>query len=228
MRLRLIQMMSPVQSVLVILLYPSWIVEEGSSRPPRAPDSNAYRQQHNLVVWDSQNPHTRDANETVPPPMERFEDFRGISQATLNSFYRQGFKAPTPIQVKAQFEYTSKFLHVIRSLPPLIFSSVIFSECRLASPSVPCCDSLLSRICFALFSRGHATLHIAVSVGRSHLWIPSGFCITAPAQPSATGLPCIRPCCPNWVSQLLLFLPSIVFLRLSPGQSQWVIAIWYR
>ena len=32
-------------------------------------------------------------------------------------------------------------------------------------------------------------------VGTSHFWIPSGFRITAPAQPSATGLPCIRPCC---------------------------------
>ena len=32
------------------------------------------------------------------------------------------------------------------------------------------------------------------SVGPSHFWILSGFCITAPAQPSATGLPCIRPC----------------------------------
>ena len=28
----------------------------------------------------------------------------------------------------------------------------------------------------------------------SHFWIPSGFCITAPAQPSVTGLPCIWPC----------------------------------
>ena len=49
-----------------------------------------------------------------------------------------------------------------------------------------------------LFSRGHATLHLAVSVSRSvhrsHFWIPSSFCITTPAQPSATGLPCIRPC----------------------------------
>ena len=46
-----------------------------------------------------------------------------------------------------------------------------------------------------LFSRGHATLHLAVSVRPSViLWITSGFCITAPAQPSMTGLPCIRPC----------------------------------
>ena len=53
-----------------------------------------------------------------------------------------------------------------------------------------------------LFSRGHATLHLAVSVGRSvdrevgpsHFLIPGGFRITAPSQPSATVLPCIRPC----------------------------------
>ena len=51
---------------------------------------------------------------------------------------------------------------------------------------------------FLIFSRGHATLHLGLSVGRSvgpsHFWIPSDFRITAPAQPSATGLPCIRPC----------------------------------
>ena len=32
------------------------------------------------------------------------------------------------------------------------------------------------------------------SVGPSHFWIASGFGITAPAQSSATVLPCIRPC----------------------------------
>ena len=55
---------------------------------------------------------------------------------------------------------------------------------------------------FFFFSRGHSSVHLAVSVGRSvrpsvrpsHFWIPSGFRITAPAQLSATGLPCIRPC----------------------------------
>ena len=36
--------------------------------------------------------------------------------------------------------------------------------------------------------------YVRTSVRRSHFWIPSGFCITAPAQPSATGLPCIRHC----------------------------------
>ena len=53
-----------------------------------------------------------------------------------------------------------------------------------------------------ILSRGHETLHLAVSVGPSvrlsvrwsHFWIVSGFRITAPAQSSATGLPCIRPC----------------------------------
>ena len=58
------------------------------------------------------------------------------------------------------------------------------------------------KTCGYIFSRGPATLHLAVSVGpsvrrsvrRSHFWIASGFRITAPTQPSATGLPCIRPC----------------------------------
>ena len=49
-----------------------------------------------------------------------------------------------------------------------------------------------------LFSRGHATLELAVSVGRSvgrsDFKFSIGFRIAAPAQPSATGLPCIRPC----------------------------------
>ena len=35
---------------------------------------------------------------------------------------------------------------------------------------------------------------VGPSVRRSHFWIPSGFRIIAPAQLSATGLPCIRPC----------------------------------
>ena len=47
------------------------------------------------------------------------------------------------------------------------------------------------------FIRGHVTLHLDESVGMSvgpsihpsHFWIASGFCITAPAQPSTTVLP---------------------------------------
>ena len=51
-----------------------------------------------------------------------------------------------------------------------------------------------------LFSRGHATLHLAVSASPSvrpskiFLKLRAVFRIIAPAQPSATGLPCIRPC----------------------------------
>ena len=49
---------------------------------------------------------------------------------------------------------------------------------------------------YAIFSRGHATTPCRVGrpVGQSHCWIAIGLCITAPAQLSATGLPCIRPC----------------------------------
>ena len=55
---------------------------------------------------------------------------------------------------------------------------------------------------FLYLYRGHAILHLAVSVSmsvcryirQSHFWISSCFRITAPAQPSTTGLPCIRPC----------------------------------
>ena len=42
---------------------------------------------------------------------------------------------------------------------------------------------------------------VGTSVRWSHFLIASGFHITAPAQPSATGLPCIRPC-----SELILNL----------------------
>ena len=47
-----------------------------------------------------------------------------------------------------------------------------------------------------LISRGHATLHLAVSVGRYEIFLKlqTASRITAPAQLSATGLPCIRPC----------------------------------
>ena len=42
------------------------------------------------------------------------------------------------------------------------------------------------------------SLHLAVSVRPSvrpkYFWIAIGLRITAPARPSATGLPCIRPC----------------------------------
>ena len=58
---------------------------------------------------------------------------------------------------------------------------------------------------FLYLYRGHAILHLAVSVSmsvcryirQSHFWISSCFRITAPAQPSTTGLTCIQPC---WIS----------------------------
>ena len=57
------------------------------------------------------------------------------------------------------------------------------------------------------FSRGHATLHLAMSVGMSvcpsHFLIRSGVRITAPVQLSATGLPC---------TALLHFQPPFVDL----------------
>jgi hypothetical protein len=35
----------------------------------------------------------------IPDPVERFEDFPGVSEGLLHSFRQQGFAAPTPIQV---------------------------------------------------------------------------------------------------------------------------------
>ena len=101
---------------------------------------------------------------------------------------------------------TQMHSHRFISLSVCLFLSVFLSLslclCLSLCLSISCSLSL----CLPLFSRGHTTLHLAVSVGRSvgrsvlpsvrpsHFWIPGGFCITVPAQPSATVLPCIRPC----------------------------------
>jgi hypothetical protein len=37
----------------------------------------------------------------IPDPVERFEDFPGVSEGLLRSFRQQGFTAPTPIQVSS-------------------------------------------------------------------------------------------------------------------------------
>ena len=55
------------------------------------------------------------------------------------------------------------------------------------APQTETYDTVLSHF----FSRGHATLNLAVSVGpsvRNIFKIASGFRITAPARPSVTGL----------------------------------------
>ena len=95
------------------------------------------------------------------------------------------------------------------SVGPLLYFWAFLSFLRLLLlPRCPCnllqqCSCLptcdwSSRVSGLVFSRGHATLHLAVSVGPSvgpsHFQIASGFRTTAPAQPSATGLPCIQPC----------------------------------
>ena len=61
---------------------------------PSRPDTNPYRQQHGLMVWDASEPDA-----PVPDPYQQFEDFRGISNQLLNRFRSEGFSAPTPIQV---------------------------------------------------------------------------------------------------------------------------------
>ena len=66
----------------------------GVTCPSRA-DSNPYRKQHGLVVWDASDPDAQ-----VLDPYERFEDFRGISHQMLQSFRNSGFQAPTPIQAQ--------------------------------------------------------------------------------------------------------------------------------
>ena len=59
---------------------------------------------------------------------------------------------------------------------------------------------------FSVFRRGHASIHLAVSVCPyvCHIfefWVV--FCITAPAQPSTTVFPCIQPCRPFFFLHLI-------------------------
>ena len=63
--------------------------------PPAPDDNNQYRKENNLTVFDSETP---DSIRNVPNPYEKFEDFPGLSQQQLRSFYDAGFSAPTPIQ----------------------------------------------------------------------------------------------------------------------------------
>ena len=84
-------------------------------------------------------------------------------------------------------------------------------NCPRPAPYCPCppASNYLLPVFTALFSRAHATLHFAVLVAMSisrfiTFFIQSSFGITAPAQPSATGLPCIWPCYfRNWLSMII-------------------------
>ena len=82
-----------------------------------------------------------------------------------------------------------------------------------------------------ILNRGHATLHLAVSVGPSVIFsIACRVCITTPAQPSMTVLPCIRPCryvnvtrpsrpirCDVWIVERMRYQPTN---RPTDGHSQ--------
>jgi len=72
--------------------------QASQSLPPPPDDNNQYRKENNLTVYDSGNP---DSVRSVPNPYERFEDFPGLSQQQLRSFYDAGFSAPTPIQAQS-------------------------------------------------------------------------------------------------------------------------------
>ena len=93
----------------------------------------------------------------------------------------------------------------------LQFRLLFHESCCNQKPNNPSSKCYL----FSIFSCEHGTLHLAVLVGwsvswllsRSHFWILRGILITAPAQPSATGFPCIRPCF-LW-RHFILFVPSI-------------------
>ena len=80
-------------------------------------------------------------------------------------------------------------LSVCLSVSLFVHLSLNISHVSTAKVHI-CKDTVRTHRCpVGLFSRGHATLHLAVSVRRSvrwsvrptHFWIPSGFRITAPA-----------------------------------------------
>jgi len=69
--------------------------ESRASDLPIVEDNNRYRKDNNLTVFDSATP---ESIKNVPNPYIKFEDFPGLSQQQLRSFYDVGFAAPTPIQ----------------------------------------------------------------------------------------------------------------------------------
>ena len=106
------------------------------------------------------------------------------------------------------------FCLLARSYKDELFSSFVWVIICWAAPAQPCatvfpCFELVDVV---VFGCGHATLHFAVLVGPSsqmflqilllcrsvrhhkYYWIASGYPLTAPAQLSATVLPCIQPC----------------------------------
>ena len=72
--------------------------QTAQSLPPAPDDNNHYRKENNLTVFDSGNP---DSIRSVPNPYVKFEDFPGLSQQQLRSFYDAGFTGPTPIQAQS-------------------------------------------------------------------------------------------------------------------------------
>merc|ERR1719354_475985 len=75
---------------------------DDEAREPRPEDHNRYRNTHGLTVMDRAAQYAgRNPVSSVPDPYERFEDFPGITQSQLNSFYQAGFQAPTPIQAQS-------------------------------------------------------------------------------------------------------------------------------
>ena len=112
----------------------------------------------------------------------------------------------------------------MRLVGPFKYARSVSSVCDILFYNLWYLYLLFVTFLFTIFSRGHATLHLAVSlgpsirpsvrpsVGPSHFWIASGFCFTAPAQPSATGLPCIRPCLNLYLLLCYFFLLFATFV----------------
>ncbi|XP_023327112.1 DEAD-box ATP-dependent RNA helicase 30 isoform X2 [Eurytemora carolleeae] len=77
--------------------------ESGFSRVedmPRHKDTNQYRLEHGLTVFDRSASQSEGLS-LVPDPFQRFQDFPGITPQQLNCFLAAGFTTPTPIQAQS-------------------------------------------------------------------------------------------------------------------------------
>ncbi len=69
----------------------------------------------------------------IPDPVERFEDFPGVSAGLLRSFREQGFTEPTPIQVTfiRIRKWSLKEVHGKMNVNPTVFFVFKCLACRI-------------------------------------------------------------------------------------------------
>ena len=75
-----------------------------------------------------------------------------------------------------------------------------------------------------LRTRDSTPWSVGTSVGNKYLWITSGIYITAPAQPSATELPCLCRHWPHLVSEIF----SLSMIKQLPKRSEQCVPNFYQ